>query len=306
MTKSFDEKVEYLRRCGTADLAHSGHTFMDHLLGTRALLVQWEASPDICDAGLFHAVYGTEIFDTAIVDQSDRVIVRELIGEKAERLAWLFCCMQRERFVLEASHRAPDHIFNHATGEPVPITPDEVSALANLIVANRLEQLPRDLYPGQRREGAEFLLHLRRHILPRASAVLVRYRSAEFVWRGLAVILALGSVVLPWFVISDDLGPGFGRHGREVAIACCLLLSSAALTIARPEHGKKWLGLFGFAPLALLLFGMLFTGPGSRWLAAIGLALLIGAGSASLGVLAGKLLTSFLPGAVRFARVALK
>ncbi len=294
MSKSFDEKLEFLRCRGTADLAHSGHTFMDHLLGTRALLVHWEAGPEICDAGLFHAVYGTEFFGKVIVDQSDRVIVRDLIGEKAERLAWLFCCMQRERFVLEASHGAPDHIFNHATGEPAPITPDEVSALANLVVANSLEQLPRILFPWQRRERAKSLLHLRRYILPRAYAAVAAYRNAELAWRSLAVVLAIGSVVLPWFAISDDLDIGFGLvRGRESAIACCLLLSSVALTIARPEHGKKWLGLFGFAPLALLLFGMLFTGPVSRWPMAIGLALAIGAGSALLGVLAGKLATSF-------------
>ncbi|MCI0348793.1 MAG: hypothetical protein L0Z53_05150, partial [Acidobacteriales bacterium] len=130
------------------------------------------------------------------MDQSDRVIVRELIGEKAERLAWLFCCMQRQRFVLEASHGAPDHIFNHATGEPVPITPDEVSALANLVVANRLELLPRAPF---RRRGklAESFLHLRRHILPRAFSALAAYRNTELVWRGrLAVVLAMGTVVL--------------------------------------------------------------------------------------------------------------
>ena len=202
MTKSFDEKLEFLRSQGAADLAHSGHTFMDHLLGTRALLVHWEAGPDICDAGLFHAVYGTEIFGKAIVDQSHRVIVRELIGEKAERLAWLFCCMRRERFVLEASHGAPDHICNRATGEPVPIMPDEVSALANLVVANRLERLPRVRFPWQRGKPAKSLLPLRRHILPGAFAALAAYRNAESVWRGLAVVLAMGAVVLLWFAIS--------------------------------------------------------------------------------------------------------
>lgn len=180
MARPFDDKLAFLRSHGAGGLAHSGQTFLDHLLGTRALLMAWKTSPEICDAGLFHAVYGTEMFTSVVVAPSDRRSVVEIIGERAERLAWLFCVMQREGFVREASRGTPAHIFNHATGEPVPVTPGEVSGLAHLVVANRLERLPRVAAPAERCELAAPLLDLRRHVgLPALKAVMAYARPGK-------------------------------------------------------------------------------------------------------------------------------
>ena len=56
----------------------------DHLLGTRRLLVEWEARPALCDAGLFHSVYSTEYYELKAIPLSMRDEVRQLIGDEAE------------------------------------------------------------------------------------------------------------------------------------------------------------------------------------------------------------------------------
>jgi hypothetical protein len=40
-------------------MPHSGRSLLDHLVGTRQLLVDGGARPPVCNAGLIHFVYGT-------------------------------------------------------------------------------------------------------------------------------------------------------------------------------------------------------------------------------------------------------
>jgi hypothetical protein len=50
-----------LREANTEGMQHSDRGLLDHLFGTRQLLVEWEARAALCDAGLFHSVYGNGI-----------------------------------------------------------------------------------------------------------------------------------------------------------------------------------------------------------------------------------------------------
>jgi hypothetical protein len=52
----------------------------------------------LCDAGLFHSIYGTEGFAGYALPWTERPAVRALVGPRAERLAWLFCAMDRASF----------------------------------------------------------------------------------------------------------------------------------------------------------------------------------------------------------------
>ena len=79
-------------------MPHSDRGLFDHLLGTRQLLVDWGARPALCDAGLFHSIYSTEHYEQTAVALTRRDEVRQLIGEEAESLVWLFCMMRRETF----------------------------------------------------------------------------------------------------------------------------------------------------------------------------------------------------------------
>ena len=97
------------------DLAHG--SFDDHLRGTCDVLERWCVvlcrSPlyvpdsdtwyssrhypeEVCLAGLFHSIYGTEGFQGLILGLEQRAEVAEIIGERAERCVFFNCIMDRD------------------------------------------------------------------------------------------------------------------------------------------------------------------------------------------------------------------
>jgi hypothetical protein len=131
------ERLELLRRLGFAELTHDSHVpFLSHLVGTRRMLAGWEADPDLCDAGLFHSVYGTEFFPTsATVTRSE---VRELVGLRAERLAWLWCTIRRRSIDPRAGT-----VVDRRTEHVITFAPGELGDIATLWAADTVEQLHR-------------------------------------------------------------------------------------------------------------------------------------------------------------------
>jgi Domain of unknown function (DUF6817) len=98
MDEHLQNRIRFLRVACTEGMPHTERGLLDHLLGTRQLLVEWGARPVVCDAGLFHSVYGTEHYKPTAMPLSMRAAVQQLIGDEAESLAWLFCMMRRETF----------------------------------------------------------------------------------------------------------------------------------------------------------------------------------------------------------------
>lgn len=90
------EKLAFLNGEGAGAVAHTGNGKFDaHLLGVRRLLRAWGAGDDLYDAGLFHSIYGTEGFQGFCLPYERRDDVRALIGSRAERLAHVFCVVDR-------------------------------------------------------------------------------------------------------------------------------------------------------------------------------------------------------------------
>jgi len=90
------EKLAFLNVVGAGEVAHTGNGALDaHLTGVRRVLHAWGAGDDVCDAGLFHSIYGTEGFQGFCISFDRRDEVRALIGERAERLAYVFCVVDR-------------------------------------------------------------------------------------------------------------------------------------------------------------------------------------------------------------------
>ena len=67
-------------------------------MGVQSVLRGWGVDEHISDAGLFHSIYGTEGFQGYSLPLDSRPRVRQLIGHRAERLAWLFCMIDRHHF----------------------------------------------------------------------------------------------------------------------------------------------------------------------------------------------------------------
>src|SRR3954462_15069341 len=99
MDDGLERRVSFLR--AASEMGHPGGVLLDHLLGTRRLLASWGERPALCDAGLFHSVYGTEYFTPEHAAERDAVIA--VIGAEAERVAWLWCANKRS--TLDTEHR---------------------------------------------------------------------------------------------------------------------------------------------------------------------------------------------------------
>ena len=85
-----DALIDYLIPL-TKDVPHSGRTFLEHLINVMRKLEKYGQSKNVCAAGLFHSIYGTEYFKIDLGITRD--VVRELIGSYAEYLVYEFCTM---------------------------------------------------------------------------------------------------------------------------------------------------------------------------------------------------------------------
>jgi hypothetical protein len=131
------ERLELLKSLGFGELEHDSHVpFLSHLIGTRRLLGSWGARDALCDAGLFHSVYGTEYFQPDRTPGRDEVVA--IIGADAERVAWLWCAIRRD--TIDPERRRVQLRHGESTE---PLTESEVSDLATLWAADTVEQIER-------------------------------------------------------------------------------------------------------------------------------------------------------------------
>jgi (p)ppGpp synthase/HD superfamily hydrolase len=138
-----DPKIAFLQAHGADSQGHSDKTLLSHLQATAMILADWSRPQHVCDAGLFHSVYGTESFTSVTIPQTLRPKVQALISAPAERRAWLFGVLSQRQFVADL-RRTEDHRIQHRqTKEWVAISKAEQSDLLEMIAANALEQLPR-------------------------------------------------------------------------------------------------------------------------------------------------------------------
>lgn len=82
--------MEYLRGLGAEGMPHPGGTLLEHLLRVSRRLAGWGADADIQLAGMCHAAYGTDGFAKSLTGLTDRAVLADLIGERAEALVYLY------------------------------------------------------------------------------------------------------------------------------------------------------------------------------------------------------------------------
>lgn len=82
---------------GAHEKSHSGRTLFDHLKGVHDLLRDWGNDKHVCDAGLFHSIYGNSIFKHQ--STNDRALIAYHIGDRAELLVHYFCTQDRPKFL---------------------------------------------------------------------------------------------------------------------------------------------------------------------------------------------------------------
>ena len=134
---SFVRAVMLLKSAGAERVPHSGGTLYGHLFGVYNILRKRSCPDHVCMAGLFHSVYGTSFFKGNIFNDADRPRVREAIGDDAERLAWIFCKLDRTTLHPDVGH------VRSVDGEQILVDRADRTALHAIMKANTEEQSPR-------------------------------------------------------------------------------------------------------------------------------------------------------------------
>ena len=126
---------------------HKAGTFRHHLVGVARALTLWQQPRDVRLLGLLHSVYGNAFVDLVKFDAaSERGRLRELVGEGAEQLVYLFCTLSRTQFVqrvLDGAVQADGTLVlerNGADQGEVLLQPAEVAAFIVVSMADTMEQ----------------------------------------------------------------------------------------------------------------------------------------------------------------------
>jgi len=138
MVEQVHEK--FLTDHGAKLTGHSGRCLFDHLKATHDLLRDWGNPEHVCNAGLFHSIYGTSSFKHRSVELKERPTVRALIGKEAEYLVYLFCVIDRPKVFIAAQNMFQRHLFDRHAHTVVSVTHAIRNELVEIEAANLLEQ----------------------------------------------------------------------------------------------------------------------------------------------------------------------
>ncbi len=166
-----DAKIRFLLEHDAIGASHSDRSLLDHLSGTRSLLEAWDAPQEVCDAGLFHAVYGTESYSKSLLPPRLRSEVRAVIGDAAEFLAYAFGAMKKQSFYANLDRESGFLVESRFDDSLIPLGMTEFVALCHISVANWLEQRSR-VSPEHRNIRADEFRKMRRFLNAKARAAL--------------------------------------------------------------------------------------------------------------------------------------
>jgi pimeloyl-ACP methyl ester carboxylesterase len=135
-TTRFDHGLALLKECAADRVPHLAGTLLEHLRRTELWLDRWDAPEHVRLAGLWHAAYGTDGFDTVLL--SDRARLAGILGTRAEALVYRYGACDRSSLYpqLPASSWT---LRDRFTGDESELSGDELSDFALLTLANELD-----------------------------------------------------------------------------------------------------------------------------------------------------------------------
>ncbi|MBG0823623.1 hypothetical protein HS048_23160 [Planomonospora sp. ID91781] len=132
----------WLRSRGAETVAHPGGTLYAHLCRVQERLAEVGHGAVVQSAGLTHAVYGTDGFDIALLDWTDRAPLRHLVGADAEALVYLYGACDRGRTWRRLATSA--EVVDRFTGEVHKLRPEQLGWLIDLSIVNELDVIDQD------------------------------------------------------------------------------------------------------------------------------------------------------------------
>ncbi len=155
MAANWKVLTEFLVDLGIDQISHTQKNYLGHLINVHNLLKGGGYDADICHAGLFHSIYGTEKFQGFKLPVERREELVGLIGSRAERLAYWNCFMDRSSLdALLGQSAAPFLIQHREIGESLPLTLREYDDLCCVHLYDWLEQAPRSRFGWDYRRRA--------------------------------------------------------------------------------------------------------------------------------------------------------
>jgi hypothetical protein len=152
MDDRYKRLTDFLVRLGIEKVGHTGKSYLAHLVAVYRLMESAGCSEEACRAGMFHSLYGTQRFQGFTLPLERRGEVRDLIGERAERLAYVNCAMDRASFDRALEQDSPPYrIRDRITAEEVELSREDFDDLCRVHLYDWLEQVPRSREWGYRR-----------------------------------------------------------------------------------------------------------------------------------------------------------
>ncbi len=145
MDPQFKKMTEFLVGVGIEHIPHTQKSYLGHLIAVFRDLETRGCTQDVCRAGMFHSIYGTEKFQGFTLPIAKRALVRTLIGERAEWLAYMNCAMDRasfDRAVLEQGN-GPFAFTDRISGEELALETEDFDDLCRVHFYDWLEQVGR-------------------------------------------------------------------------------------------------------------------------------------------------------------------
>jgi hypothetical protein len=147
MTATYKQLTDFLVNLGIEQVPHTQKNYLAHLIAVYKLLQGAGCDEDLCRAGMFHSIYGTEKFQGFKLPLDRRAELEELIGGRAERLAYWNCLMDRSSLdALLGQSDEPYLIRNRESGETMSLTRGEYDDLCRVHLYDWLEQAPRSRF----------------------------------------------------------------------------------------------------------------------------------------------------------------
>ena len=155
MNPNYKRYTDYLVELGIEKVPHTEKTYLGHLINVYRLMEAQGCAEDVCVAGMFHSIYGTEKFQGFKLPLEGRADLQRFIGERVERLAYFNCAMDRASFdqVLDQPE-GPYRFVDRITGGPIELSKAEFDDLCRVHLYDWLEQAPRSQYGMDYRRSA--------------------------------------------------------------------------------------------------------------------------------------------------------
>ncbi len=144
MDELLQTSLAFFREIGADDVEHSGKSYLAHATDVHRDLKKWGCAEEVCRAGLFHSIYGTQMFQGFTLPLERRGELAGIIGERAEQLAYLFCAMHRPTFDESVFFEEPPYPYrDRFTDEVIDLPQQDMDDLCTLQVCDWLEQIER-------------------------------------------------------------------------------------------------------------------------------------------------------------------